>query len=159
MRTFIISILLFIVINFNFGCHKKKLLETPVSVKQDIKNHKDKAFVTVFVPPEPAKEQKKSFYIVGTWEKNRDCLYNISRKVYNNPWLWGDIFFANLEKIKNPKLIHPGQILEIPNLDKSWDTNLFCPVCRQGNLKKEYITNGRWEHSCPACGYREIITR
>ncbi len=55
-------------------------------------------------------------YTVGTWSKNRDCLWNISKKkdIYANPWLWPKIWQGNRDQIKNPDVIHPGQKLKIP---------------------------------------------
>ncbi len=55
-------------------------------------------------------------YTVGTWAKNRDCLWNISKKkdIYANPWLWPKIWQGNRDEIKDPDVIHPGQKLKIP---------------------------------------------
>jgi len=55
-------------------------------------------------------------YTVGTWSKNRDCLWNISKKkdIYANPWLWPKIWQGNRDSIKDPDVIHPGQKLKIP---------------------------------------------
>ena len=55
-------------------------------------------------------------YTVGTWRRDRDCLWNISKKkdIYNNAWLWPKIWQGNRDKIKDPDLIYPGQKLTIP---------------------------------------------
>jgi small-conductance mechanosensitive channel len=55
-------------------------------------------------------------YTVGTWARNRDCLWNISKKrtIYNDPWKWPKIYVANRDQIKNPDLIYPRQVLKIP---------------------------------------------
>ncbi len=55
-------------------------------------------------------------YTVGTWAKNRDCLWNISRKarIYDNAFLWPKIWQANRSEIKNPDILHPGEKLMIP---------------------------------------------
>ncbi|GEM_PF-1647683 len=55
-------------------------------------------------------------YIVGTWEEDRDCLWNIAaqRRIYNDPWKWKRIYRANDDKITDPDLIYPGQELVIP---------------------------------------------
>jgi len=55
-------------------------------------------------------------YVVGTWERDRDCLWNIAKKpkFYGDPWKWKRIYKANLDKIKDPDLIYPGQRLIIP---------------------------------------------
>ncbi|MCA0446246.1 MAG: LysM peptidoglycan-binding domain-containing protein [Bacteroidetes bacterium] len=55
-------------------------------------------------------------YTVGTWSKDRDCLWNIAKKktIYDNPFKWPSLYNANKDKIKDPNLIYPGQILSIP---------------------------------------------
>ncbi len=46
--------------------------------------------------------------------KKGDCLWRIAEKVYGNGFLWGKLFNANRSKIKDPNLIYPGQIFNIP---------------------------------------------
>jgi nucleoid-associated protein YgaU len=55
-------------------------------------------------------------YTVGTWSRDRDCLWNISKKkdIYDNAWLWPKIWQGNRDQIKDPDIIHPGQKLTIP---------------------------------------------
>ena len=55
-------------------------------------------------------------YTVGTWAKNRDCLWNIAKKkdIYDNAWLWPKIWQGNRDEIKDPDVIHKGQKLKIP---------------------------------------------
>jgi nucleoid-associated protein YgaU len=55
-------------------------------------------------------------YTVGTWSRDRDCLWNIAKKpkIYANPFLWPKIWQGNRDQIKNPDIIHPGQRLKIP---------------------------------------------
>ena len=55
-------------------------------------------------------------YTVGTWAKDRDCLWNISKKtdIYDNPFMWPKIWQSNKEKIKDPDVIKPGWELKIP---------------------------------------------
>ena len=43
-----------------------------------------------------------------------DCLWNIAKKFYGNGSQYPKIFNANKDKIKNPNLIYPGQVLTIP---------------------------------------------
>ncbi|MGD0338082.1 MAG: hypothetical protein ABSB78_04785 [Bacteroidota bacterium] len=59
----------------------------------------------------------EKFYTVGTWAKDRDCLWNISKKkdIYANPFMWPKIWQGNRDKIKDPDVIHKGQKLKIPN--------------------------------------------
>ena len=55
-------------------------------------------------------------YVVGSWKKNRDCLWNISKKkdIYNNPFMWPKIWQGNRDQIKDPDIIRKGQRLKIP---------------------------------------------
>jgi hypothetical protein len=55
-------------------------------------------------------------YTVGTWSRDRDCLWNISKKqdIYNNAWMWPKIWQGNRDQIKDPDIIHTGQKLKIP---------------------------------------------
>jgi hypothetical protein len=55
-------------------------------------------------------------YTVGTWARNRDCLWNISKKkdIYDNAWLWPKIWQGNRDQIRDPDIINPGQKLKIP---------------------------------------------
>ncbi len=46
--------------------------------------------------------------------KPGDCLWNIAVQVYNNGYLWKQIYQANTDKIVNPSLIYPGQELRLP---------------------------------------------
>lgn len=43
-----------------------------------------------------------------------DSLSKIAKKFYGDANQWKRIFEANNDKIKNPDLIHPGQVLTIP---------------------------------------------
>jgi len=66
---------------------------------------------------EEVEEVKEArFYVVGTWAKDRDCLWNIAKKknIYHDPWKWKRIYKANMDKIQDPNLIYPGQKLIIP---------------------------------------------
>lgn len=55
-------------------------------------------------------------YTVGTWAKDRDCLWNIAKKkdIYDNAWLWPKIWQGNRDKIKDPDIIKPRWVLKIP---------------------------------------------
>ena len=43
-----------------------------------------------------------------------DTLSKIAKKFYGNANAWNTIFQANKDQIKNPDMIHPGQVLKIP---------------------------------------------
>jgi LysM repeat protein len=46
--------------------------------------------------------------------KKGDCLWNIAKKLYGNGSMYTKIYEANKDKITNPNLIYPDQILTIP---------------------------------------------
>jgi nucleoid-associated protein YgaU len=71
-------------------------------------------------------------YTVGTWARDRDCLWNIAKKpdIYDNAWLWPKIWQGNRDQIKDPDLIYPGQKLTIPkgadmNSDEKSSANTY----------------------------------
>lgn len=47
--------------------------------------------------------------------KKGDCLWNIAKKIYGNGAMYTKIYEANKDKIINPNLIYPDQILTIPS--------------------------------------------
>ena len=55
-------------------------------------------------------------YTVGTWARDRDCLWNIAKKgsIYGNAFLWPKIYQGNRNLIKNADVIEPGWVLKIP---------------------------------------------
>lgn len=46
--------------------------------------------------------------------KRGDCLWNIAKRFYGNGSKYTTIYNANRDKIKNPNLIYPNQVLWIP---------------------------------------------
>lgn len=56
------------------------------------------------------------WYTVGTWAKDRDCLWNIAKKkdIYDDPFKWPKIWQSNRDKIRDPDIIWPGWKLKIP---------------------------------------------
>lgn len=61
-------------------------------------------------PTSPAPKQENKTYTVV----RGDCLWNIAKKFYGNGSQYTKIYDANRDKIKNPNLIYPGQVLTIP---------------------------------------------
>ena len=55
-------------------------------------------------------------YVVRSWSKYHDCLWNISKKkkIYDNPFMWPKIWQANRDQIKDPDIIRIGEHLKIP---------------------------------------------
>ncbi|WP_149276391.1 LysM peptidoglycan-binding domain-containing protein [Pareuzebyella sediminis] len=48
--------------------------------------------------------------------KSGESLSKIAKHYYGDPMKYKEIFAANTDILKNPDLIHPGQVLAIPNL-------------------------------------------
>lgn len=65
---------------------------------------------------EPLLEEGWKSYTVRLIPERRDCLWRIAEYdfIYGNPRLWSRIYKANKAQIKNPDLIYPGQIFNIP---------------------------------------------
>jgi hypothetical protein len=60
-------------------------------------------------------------YIVGSWNKERDCFWNIAERswAYSDPLKWPILYQANKKKLPNPDnpdLIKPGTVLDIPSI-------------------------------------------
>jgi len=60
-------------------------------------------------PAQPAAPQKE-YYTV----KSGDSLSKIAKQLYGDAQQWHKTHQANLDQIKDPNLIHPGQKLVIP---------------------------------------------
>ncbi len=60
----------------------------------------------------------EKWYTVGTWSKDRDCLWNIAKKkdLYDNALMWPKIWQGNRDKIRDPDIIQPGCKLKIPSV-------------------------------------------
>lgn len=59
--------------------------------------------------PAPTENQIKTYTVV-----KGDTLWAISKKFYGDGNQYNKIYQANTDKIKNPNLIYPGQVLTIP---------------------------------------------
>jgi nucleoid-associated protein YgaU len=64
---------------------------------------------TSAAPPAAGKQEQSYTVAKG------DSLSKIAKKVYGDANQWKRIFEANRDQIENPDLIHPGQVLRIPN--------------------------------------------
>ncbi len=54
--------------------------------------------------------------------KKGDTLWDIAGFYYNNPFLWRNIYNANLDKIEDPHWIYPGQEFIIPDIPEDATT-------------------------------------
>lgn len=62
----------------------------------------------ISTPPAPAVAPRTYTVAAG------DSLSKIASKFYGDGNKWKRIFEANRDTVKNPDLIHPGQVLKIP---------------------------------------------
>ncbi|MCS7151748.1 MAG: LysM peptidoglycan-binding domain-containing protein [Endomicrobia bacterium] len=67
-----------------------------------------------------------------------DCLWNIAKQFYGNPFLWKKIYESNSEKIKDPNLIYPGQVFILPELEVSRETE---------DIDNNYVINSTQEET------------
>ena len=59
--------------------------------------------------PSPAPAAPRTYTVAAG-----DSLSKIAKKLYGDANKWKRIFDANRDTVKNPDLIHPGQVLKIP---------------------------------------------
>jgi nucleoid-associated protein YgaU len=79
--------------------------------RPDFSNVKSGASSTASPPSyKPAGEAVTRTYTVVAG----DSLSKIAKRLYGDAKLWKRIFEANKDEIENPDLIHPGQVLRIP---------------------------------------------
>ena len=53
--------------------------------------------------------------VVWVWQESRDCLWNLAKEVYQDPWQWKKIYIENRNSILNPNVIFPKQKIIIPS--------------------------------------------
>src|SRR5690606_18067249 len=79
--------------------------------------------------PEPASVADKVPTMVGVTDGDRttsgmaiirrgDNLWTIARRVYGEGIRYTQIFEANTDQIRDPDLIYPGQVFDLPNTDQ-----------------------------------------
>jgi nucleoid-associated protein YgaU len=62
--------------------------------------------------PSPTPAAPRTYTVVAG-----DSLSKIAKKLYGDAAQWKRIFEANRDTVKNPDLIHPGQVLTIPEAE------------------------------------------
>ncbi len=99
------------------GCCAKKQGITPAPVAEEVIVLEEGESVLAEVLEE--KTSLARSHVV----KSGECLWWIAEyeDIYNDPFMWPLIYNANKDKINNPDLIYPGQILDIPRSGYTMD--------------------------------------
>lgn len=88
---------------------EEKPVQPKVNPAKDSFNMPSTSGQAQVVKPEPTSTQKE-YYTV----KSGDSLSKIAKQLYGDAQQWHKIHQANLDQIKDPNLIHPGQKLVVP---------------------------------------------
>ena len=67
--------------------------------------------------------------------KRGDTLWDISRLFLKRPWRWPELWGMNLDQIRNPHLIYPGQVLYLDKTDGRARLRLGRPVGDGGTVR------------------------
>ncbi len=67
--------------------------------------------------PSPPTDKSVEREVKYTVQKG-DSLSKIAQQQYGDGKKWKAIFEANRDQISNPDLIHPGQVLKIPSIER-----------------------------------------
>lgn len=83
-----------------------------------------------------------------------DTLSGISKKFYNNAAKYTVIFEANKDVIKNPNLIYPGMVIQIPDLEDSKDEpkSIISRSKLYPEMKKQTFKTTAYDLSIASCG-------
>ncbi|MFZ2651114.1 MAG: LysM domain-containing protein [Burkholderiaceae bacterium] len=65
--------------------------------------------------------------------KTGDTLWDISSLFLKSPWRWPELWGMNLEQVRNPHLIYPGQVLFLDKADGRAQLRLAQPVGAAGS--------------------------
>jgi hypothetical protein len=67
--------------------------------------------------------------------KSRDTLWDISKMYLRSPWRWPELWGMNLEQVRNPHLIFPGQMLFLDKSNGRARLRMGQPVGGSGDAK------------------------
>jgi len=65
----------------------------------------------------PPVSRSAKYQRVWIWQETNDCLWNMAREHYGDPFLWPRIYEANRDLIRDPNVIFPKQQIVIPPLE------------------------------------------
>ena len=74
--------------------------------------------------------------------KRRDTLWDISKIFLKSPWRWPELWGMNLDQIRNPHLIYPGQVLYLDKSGGRARLRLAKPVNTTDKLSPRIRTEG-----------------
>ncbi|WP_028573730.1 LysM peptidoglycan-binding domain-containing protein [Desulfonatronovibrio hydrogenovorans] len=119
-RYLLLAILLLAMVGF--GCAKKPVTPEPEPPKEEVKV--EAPAPTPAPEPTPAPQPtareiyERNYSMLPTSHTvvKGECLWWIAeyQQIYNDPFMWPLIYKANRDKIRNPDLIYPGQVFQIP---------------------------------------------
>lgn len=66
--------------------------------------------------------------------KRGDTLWDISKLFLKSPWRWPELWGMNMEQIRNPHLIYPGQVLVLERIGDRARLRIGEPVSDSGRL-------------------------
>ncbi len=70
-----------------------------------------------------------------------DCLYSIARSVLGDEKRWNELYDLNKDSIKNPSLIHVGQVLTLPGAAVSQGEDVTASTAEQTEQSTEAISD------------------
>jgi hypothetical protein len=88
--------------------------------------------------------------------KKHDTLWDISKIFLKSPWRWPELWGMNLEKIRNPHLIYPGQVLYLDKTGGRARLRVGNPVGGTTKLSPRIRTSGLDDNALPSIAFNLI---